>query len=305
VVALGLGGITEGDGSALFAAARVKVLLLGGHGLLGTAFRSTAPSGVEVAAPRRIQVDVTDHAALARAVDAAEPEWIINCAAMTAVDAAEGATEEAMRINADAAATIAALAHTRGTRVLLPSTDYVFDGPRDVPWGEADAPTPRSVYAKSKRAGEERLLASGAEALIVRTGWLFGDGGKNFPATMWQRASARTPSRVVNDQVGTPTSTRDAAAWSWALVAREARGIFHATNAGRASWFDVAQRIYDRCGFPDGITGVSTEEYGARAPRPAFSVLDCSRLERTLGATRRSWEQALDEYLATLVSSTT
>jgi dTDP-4-dehydrorhamnose reductase len=282
----------------------VKILLLGGHGLLGTAIRATAPAGADVAAPRRVQVDVTDHASLARAVDAAEPEWIINCAAMTAVDAAEGAADEAMRINADAVATIAALAHARGARVLLPSTDYVFDGPRDVPWREADAPQPRSVYAKSKRAGEERLLASGADALVVRIGWLFGDGGKNFPATMWQRASARAASAVVNDQVGAPTTTRDVADWCWRLIAQEARGIFHATNAGRASWFEVAQRIYDRCGFPEGVTGVSTATYGARAPRPAFSVLDCSKLERALGVTRRSWEQALDEYLATLVPPT-
>lgn len=282
----------------------MKVLLLGGHGLLGTAMRASAPASIEIAAPRRVQVDATDHAALARAVDAAEPDWIVNCAAMTAVDAAETSVDVAMRVNAEAVATIGALAHARGARVLLPSTDYVFSGPRDTPWREDDSTHPQSVYAKSKRAGEERLLASGAEALIVRIGWLFGDAGKNFPATMWQRASARAASKVVNDQVGAPTSTRDVAAWCWALMAKEARGVFHATNAGRASWFDVAQRVYAACGFADGVSGVSTATYGAPAPRPAFSVLDCTKLESFLGVTRRSWEAALDEYLATLAPPT-
>jgi len=282
----------------------VKVLLLGGHGLLGTALRATVPTGVEVAAPRRVQVDVTDRASLARAMDAAEPAWVINCAAMTAVDAAEKAAEDTMRINAAAVATIGALAHARGARVLQPSTDYVFDGPRDTPWRETDTPQPRSVYARSKREGEVQLLASGADALIVRIGWLFGDGGKNFPATMFQRASTHVTSKVVNDQVGAPTATRDVAQWCWALIAREARGLVHATNSGRASWFDVAQRIYTRCGFADGVSGVSTAAYAAPAPRPAFSVLDCTKLETTLGITRRSWESALDEYLATLAPPT-
>jgi dTDP-4-dehydrorhamnose reductase len=238
----------------------VKVLLLGGHGLLGTALRATAPPAYAIAAPRRVQVDVTDHAALARAVEAADPAWIINCAAMTAVDAAESDRAGAMRANADVPATLGALAHACGARVLQPSTDYVFDGPRTAPWREDDAPSPRSVYAESKRAGEERLLASGAESLIVRIGWLFGEGGRNFPATMWQRASARSTSNVVTDQIGTPTSTADVAEWCWRLIAGEARGVFHATNAGRASWFDVAQRVYERCGFPDGVTGVSSAE---------------------------------------------
>jgi dTDP-4-dehydrorhamnose reductase len=282
----------------------VRVLLLGGHGLLGTALRASAPAGIELAAPRRVQVDVTDHGSLARAVEAAEPAWIINCAAMTAVDAAESDAAGAMRANAEAVATIAALAHASGVRVLQPSTDYVFDGPRSTPWTERDTPAPRSVYAKSKRAGEEALLASGAGALVVRIGWLFGDGGKNFPATMWQRASAGNASKVVNDQFGAPTSTRDVASWCWALIAKEARGIFHATNAGRASWFDVAQRIYARCGFAAGVTGISTAEYGAPAPRPAFSVLDCTKLETVLGVQRRPWEAALDEYLATLAKPT-
>jgi dTDP-4-dehydrorhamnose reductase len=277
----------------------VKILLLGGHGLLGTALRASVPAGIDLAAPRRVQVDVTDHAAVARAVEAAEPAWIINCAAMTLVDEAERSPELARQLNDEAVGTIAAAARARGACVLHVSTDYVFDGPRDRPWSETDTPSPRSVYARSKRAGEERLLASGAEHLLLRTGWLYGDGRQNFPSMMWQRATARVPSRVVNDQIGAPTSTRDVAAWCWGLIAQDARGLFHAMNAGRASWFDAAARIYARLGFAEGVTGVTGAEYGAPAPRPAFSVLDCTKLERTLNVNRRSWDAALDEYLLT------
>jgi dTDP-4-dehydrorhamnose reductase len=280
----------------------MKVLLLGGHGLLGSALRDVAPAGAEIAAPRRVQVDVTDREALARAVDAAEPDWIIDCAAFTAVDVAEDAPSEAMRVNAEAVRTLAALAAARGARVLLPSTDYVFDGPRSEPWREDDPTAPRSAYARSKRAGEEALLASAAGGLVVRTSWLFGHAGRNFPATMWSRAVARTPSQVVDDQRGAPTFADDLAAWCWSLVACGAEGIVHAANRGAATWFDVARRVYARAGWSDGVTATTTAALRSPAARPAYSVLDCTRFDALVPGARRSWEAALDDYLGALAA---
>lgn len=280
----------------------MKVLLLGGHGLLGSALRTAAPAGVEIAAPRRLQVDVTDRDALARAVDAAEPAWIIHGAAFTAVDLAEEAPSEAMRINAESVRTVATLAAARGAAVLLPSSDYVFDGPRSEPWREDDQPAPRSAYARSKRAGEEALLGSGAAGMVVRTSWLFGRVGKNFPRTMWTRARARTASEVVDDQRGAPTFADDLALWCWALVAARGRGIYHATNSGSATWWEMAQRIYRRAGWKEGVTKTTTAALKSPAPRPAYSVLACDRLDALLPSPRRPWEEALDAYLDLLDS---
>jgi len=280
----------------------MKVLLLGGSGVLGSAIRDAAPSSVAITAPPHGMVDATDARALERALDASSPDWVVTCAAYTAVDAAESHEAEATRLNAEAPGMLGRLAESRGVRVLLPSSDYVFDGPRDRPWREDDVPAPRSVYARSKLAGERAVLASGALSLIVRTGWLYGRTGRSFPATMWTRAKQRSPSRVVGDQAGAPTYAADLAAWCWALMARDAVGIWHASNAGETTWADVAMRVYARAGFPEGVCWVSSGDYAAAAPRPAYSVLDCSRFDSVLPGARRRWEEALDAYLDTLVS---
>jgi dTDP-4-dehydrorhamnose reductase len=280
----------------------VKVLLIGGHGLLGTAFRDGAPEAARVNAPTRADLDLTDDAALSRTIQESAPDWIVNCAAYTAVDSAEANAAEADRVNGAAVGVLGRLAVATGARVLLPSTDYVFDGTSTRPYREDDAARPLSVYARSKRAGELALQASGAQALIVRSGWLFGRGGKNFPATMFGRARARTSSAVVNDQTGAPTSAADLAAWCWSLMAKDAVGTLHATNAGAATWFDVAREVYGAAGWPDGVHPTTTAEYGAGAPRPAYSVLDCARLDALALGVRRPWQDALAAYLRTLAN---
>lgn len=280
----------------------MKVLLFGGRGLLGTAFHQSIPSGTTIVAPPRAEVDVTDETAVARAIERLTPDWVIDCAAFTAVDDAEGQEAEAARVNSVAVGALGRLAAAHKARVLLPSTDYVFDGTSSRPYHEDDEPRPLSVYARTKRDGELALLGSGARALIVRTGWLYGRGGKNFPATMWQRAHSRTPSAVVSDQTGTPTSALDLARWSWQLIGLGAKGIVHATNAGHATWLDVARDVYAAAGWPEGVTATTTAAFGARAPRPAFSVLDCSRLDARISRARRSWRDALAEYLRHLAT---
>lgn len=286
----------------------MKVLLLGGSGMLGSALRATRPQEVALSAPTHASLDVTADDALAGALDAERPDWVLNCVAYTAVDAAESDEARARQLNAYVPELLGGLAAMRGVRVLHVSTDYVFGG-SDAgtggdrgtrPWREDDPCVPVSVYGRTKRLGERELIESGAQSVIVRTAWLFGDPGRNFPRTMWERAQAGLASRVVDDQRGAPTSALDLARWCWGLLRADARGIVHASNAGEASWADVAEYVYAAAGRPGMVTRVSSDEYETPAPRPRYSVLDGSRLETLIGETRRSWQSALDDYLVTL-----
>lgn len=278
----------------------VKVLLLGGSGMLGTALRAACPADVSLVAPGHAALDVLADDALAAALDAERPAWVINCVAYTAVDAAESDEARAWSLNALHPERLGGLAARRGIRVLHVSTDYVFGGVGTRPWREDDACAPVSVYGRTKLEGERGLAASGAEWVTVRTAWLFGDPGRNFPRTMWERAQLGLPSRVVDDQRGAPTSARDLAGWCWALIGADARGLVHASNAGEASWADVAEYVYAAVGRPGLVTRVSSAEYETPAPRPRYSVLDGTRLEALIGRPRRDWRAALDEYLGTL-----
>ncbi len=284
----------------------MKVLLLGGSGMLGSSLRATCPGEVSLSAPGHAALDVMADDDLARALDAERPDWVINCVAYTAVDAAESDEPRAWSLNAFLPEVLGGLAAMRGVRVLHVSTDYVFGaaasgsnvGTR--PWREDDPCAPVSVYGRTKLLGERELIASGAEHVIVRTAWLFGDPGRNFPRTMWERAQLGLPSRVVDDQRGAPTSALDLAGWCWALLRADARGIVHASNAGEASWADVAEYVYAAAGRAGMVTRVSSDEYETPAPRPRYSVLDGSRLESLIAAARRPWQLALDDYLVTL-----
>lgn len=284
--------------------------------MLGSSLRATCPGDVSLSAPGHAALDVLADDALAAALDAERPDWVINCVAYTAVDAAESDEPGAWALNAFHPERLGGLAALRGVRVLHVSTDYVFGGAgiaagagpsanpvADVgrrPWREDDACAPVSVYGRTKLLGEQALLDSGAEHLIVRTAWLFGDPGRNFPRTMWERAQLGLTSRVVDDQRGAPTSALDLADWCWALLRADARGIVHASNDGEASWADVAEYVYAAAGRPGMVTRVSSDEYETPAPRPRYSVLDGSRLESLIGVSRRSWQRALDVYLTTL-----
>lgn len=281
-----------------------RVLLLGGTGILGSALQRSRPSDVLVQAPGRAELDLTDVEAVERAVRTAEADWVVNAAAYTAVDAAESHESDARRLNADLPATIGREAAARGIPVLHVSTDYVFSGFATRPWREDDACSPASAYGRTKREGEVRLLESGASSLILRTAWLYGATGKSFPRTMWDRARRGEAARVVEDQQGAPTSAADLASWCWTLMRGTDRGLMHAANAGSTTWADVAERVYARAGLANAVTRVSSAEFAAPAPRPRYSVLDGSRLDaalRALGATpRRSWQDALDEFLSEL-----
>ncbi len=194
---------------------------------------------------------------------------------------------------------MARAAGATGARVLYVSTDYVFSGRGDQPIRETDPVGPLSAYGRSKLAGEQAVLAAGPGNAIVRTAWLFGRNGKNFVRTMLTLAAAGKPLRVVDDQFGSPTYTRDLAAALIELVERPAGGIIHATNSGQTTWFRFTREILRQAGRePVSLQPITSAELQRPAPRPAWSVLSLARLEREGYSVPRPWEEALAAYLA-------
>jgi len=246
--------------------------------------------------------------------------WVVHCAAYTAVDRAEAEPELAMRVNRDGAGNVARAATSAGARTVYISTDYVYDGERSEPWLPTDPVTPRSVYARSKLEGERAVAsacgagagpgaggaaaASSAEApLIVRTGWLYGAGGRNFVRAILDRAERGEGLRVVDDQRGRPTWGRNVAEAVLDLMrGGEAAGVWHVADGGDATWLEFAREAIRLRGLDVGVEGVSSEAWGAAAPRPGYSVLDLTATERALGRPMMHWAEALRRFLDERIS---
>jgi dTDP-4-dehydrorhamnose reductase len=272
----------------------MRVMLLGAGGLLGSTLALTAPAEVILRPYRREQLDITDSSRIDASIAKLNPDVIVNAAGYTAVDRAESERDWAFRTNGEAVGHLGRVAAQHGARVVHFSTDYVFDGRSREPYPE-DAPTaPVNVYGGSKLAGEIGLRESGAVALVVRTQWLFGTHGHSFARAMWERARTGTRTQVVADQFGRPTYVRDVATAVWRMIALGAEGTFHVANQGIASWFEFAEAIFARVGRSDLLIRCSSKEYGAPAPRPAFSALSTGRAETLLGAScLPHWRDAL------------
>jgi len=276
----------------------VKAIVAGCRGQLGRAVMAEGIArGWDVGGFDLPELDITDARALRRAILEAAPQFVVNCAAFTAVDGAELEEDRALAINGTAVAELARLADEAGAVLVQLSTDYVFDGAKSRPYREDDVPRPLSAYGRTKLAGEE-AAATASRHLIVRTAWLFGDGGSNFvEAIRRQVDSGARVLRVVADQYGCPTYAEDLATAVIALVEVGASGIVHAVNAGAASWYGFAREIASILGKEVEVVPITTAEAARRAVRPAYSVLDTSRLQGLLGASLPSWQDALRRYL--------
>ncbi|HUU68254.1 MAG TPA: dTDP-4-dehydrorhamnose reductase [Planctomycetota bacterium] len=275
------------------------ILVVGGRGMLGTDLVSLLRSDAAVnAASADIgEIDITDAGSIGRCLDSVRPDAIINCAAFTNVDACETQEQAAHAVNALGPELLAKACAPRGIRLLHVSTDYVFDGTKAEPYLPDDPPNPSSAYGRTKLAGEQAVAANCPDHLIVRTAWLYGTHGKNFVHTMLRLAKEKPELRVVSDQVGSPTFTRDLAGLLARLAHCNATGITHATNSGRCSWFEFACEIVKLAGLSTPVRPIPSSEYPTSTRRPAFSVLDCSRTERLAGVRIRHWRDALAEFL--------
>ena len=280
----------------------MRILVTGASGMLGREIARAArrlAGGVDwrVAAFGRADLDVTDPEEVRRALSIASPDVVINCAGYTDVDGAEMAEETARHVNAEAPMWLGRACLQAGATIVHFSTDYVFDGAAGRPYREDDPVAPLGAYGRTKLAGEEAIRASGVPHLILRTQWLYGRGGRNFVDTILAGAEAGETLRVVNDQHGAPTYVRDLAVASLVAVAKGLRGIYHAANAGSCTWYDAARTALLFANLdPKRVEPVPTAAFPRPARRPAYGILDTSRLAQA-GITLRSWEEALEAYI--------
>jgi dTDP-4-dehydrorhamnose reductase len=286
----------------------VRVLVFGADGQLGRELARVLPPDATLAT--RAAVDVRDAGAVVTAVGACRPDVVVNCAADNRVDALEAEPDVAFATNADGAAHVAAAAAGAGALVVHTSTDYVFGAARAParPWLESDEPAPRGVYARSKAAGERRVLATAPRAVIVRLSGLYAAGGArakggSFVDRVLARARAGERLRVVADQTTSPTWAQDAAA-AIALALPRWRapgaplGVYHVANAGACSWWAFARAALALAGVAADVEPVDTATFGAPAPRPAYSALASERLAGLGVPPLRPWRAALAAYLA-------
>jgi dTDP-4-dehydrorhamnose reductase len=283
----------------------LRTLILGGTGMLGRAVVAAARArGWPALGLSHAQADVADRERLLYWMDTFRPEVVVNCAAVTRVDACEGeARAAAFAINGEAVAHVAAAAQRAGARLVHVSTDYVFDGAASAPYREDAATRPLSVYGASKLLGEGRALAW-ERAAVVRTSWLFGPGGPNFVATMVGLIEqGKAPLRVVADQHGCPTYTPFLARAVLDLARAGVAGVVHYRNREPVSWYAFAREIARLWPGTSGdieVVPLTTAEFPRPAPRPAYSVLDVTRFEEAVGRRVEPWETGLAEYLATM-----
>jgi dTDP-4-dehydrorhamnose reductase len=282
-------------------------LVTGAGGMLGRDLVSVLERrGAEVAGLRRTDLDITDQAAVRAALRHWQPDVVVNCAAWTAVDGAETREADALLVNGQAVTGLAAACADQGTVLVQPSTDYVFDGQASQPYPEDSPTAPQTAYGRTKLAGEHAVLGQpGLTGYVVRTAWLYGAFGKSFVGIMIGRARAHADVQVVDDQRGQPTWTVDVAAQIAALVTAGAGpGIYHATSSADTTWFELAQEVYRRLGAdPDRVRPVRSADYGAAAPRPAYSVLGHAAWAEAGLPPIGDWRDALQRALPHLAAA--
>jgi dTDP-4-dehydrorhamnose reductase len=273
----------------------LRILLTGKNGQVGWEMQKVlAPMG-ELTALGRNELDLRDGTRLREAVRSVNPDLIVNAAAFTAVDKAESERDAAFAVNATAPGVLAEEAKKSGALLVHYSTDYIFDGAKSAPYVEEDEPNPINVYGASKLAGERAIAASGCRYLILRTSWVYGPRGSNFFLTMLRLGKERPELRVVDDQIGAPTSSIAIARATAQVVRPGAHGTYHLSAAGEVSWCGFARAILARAGIATPVIAIRTEDYPTPARRPLNSRLDCSRLRAAFGISLAPWEAQLAE----------
>ncbi len=278
-----------------------RILLTGGHGLLGKEIGNLLRRRFDVRITDLQECDVTSLPACRGAIGGFRPQVVIHCAAYTAVDRAEAEPAAAFAVNAEGTRNVALASREIGALVVTFGTDYVFDGTSSRPYREEDPVHPLSVYAKSKLAAEEALRETGCDHLLIRSQWLFGPGGKNFIRTILEKAGRGETLRVASDQTGCPTSTKDLAGAVEKLLEAGARGTVHFSNGGEATWFDLARFALDRSASgAAALLPAATRDLPYPASRPPYSVLSKEKYREITGDSPRPWDVAVAEFLGSL-----
>lgn len=277
----------------------MKILITGSNGQLGLELsrQLNAAGGKHKLVLTDIEkLDIVNQEQVFELVRQEQPDVIINCAAYTNVDACETDELNAFRVNAVGARNLSAAAYSIGAKMVQVSTDYVFDGQGSTPRKEYDPVNPRNAYGRSKAMGEKLVRETNPRHFIIRTAWLYGEGS-NFVRTMLRLAKERSEVQVVDDQVGSPTSTVDLAQCIINLVPTENYGTYHATCEGFCSWYEFARKIYEITGMQVRVCKISTEELNRPAFRPKYSVMENYMLKLIGMDSFRNWEDALEDYL--------
>lgn len=284
------------------------ILITGSHGQLGNEMQQAAGSfpAFNYLYTDIEDLDICDRAALNAFVKANNVNIIVNCAAYTAVDKAEDDVELCYKINSDAVRNIGEVASENNLKVVQISTDYVFDGTNHIPYTEDQPICPDTVYGKSKFAGEQALMSSCQDAVIIRTAWLYSSFGNNFVKTMIKLGTERDSLNVIFDQIGSPTYAADLAHAILTVLSHEpfVPGIYHFSDEGVCSWYDFTKTIHRIAGITCDVRPIETKDYPARTPRPHYSVLNKAKIKSTYGIVIPHWEESLERCIQILKQTT-
>jgi len=281
------------------AAGDIRIAVLGGRGMLGSDLVQTCrQQGLDPIAYDLPECDITNVDQVKQAIAGAE--IIVNCAAYTNVDGAESQAELAYKVNAEAVGRLGAIIRKAGKWVLHISTDFVFDGCGDKPYVETDHPNPINTYGKTKLAGEQLLARSGCEYCIVRVEWTYGSAGNNFVTKLIQRAKSQDTLKVVDDQMGSPTATIEAAGVICELLRKKPEGIYHFASAGYVSRYGMAEFILDKLSMDVNLLPCKTSDFPSPAKRPLNSRFDCSKITCLLDEPIERWQAPLELFLRQL-----
>jgi len=279
-----------------------KIVVIGAKGQLGSEFQNLEKNYpffqfyfYDVA-----EMDIVNRALVEKGIEELKPDYLINCAAYTAVDKAETEKELAFAINSDAVKNLALSCSKHNVHFIHISTDYVFDGEATEPYQENSILNPTNVYGQSKLKGEEEALDGDKNVIVIRTAWVYSAYGNNFVKTMLRLMTSKPEISVVADQYGSPTYAYDLAMAIMHIITsgKWVPGIYHFTNEGVISWFDFAEQIKNIRKLSSTIHAITTAEYPTRAKRPKYSVLDKTKIQKTFGLELRSWRESLKECLA-------
>jgi len=289
-----------------------KILVTGGNGQLGKELRefSSLHTGLDFVFLSREELPIHQFELVRKYFNTLKPAYCINCAAYTAVDKAESEKDLAFQINSEAVGVLAAVCKENETKFIHISTDYVFNGETTYPYTENFPTDPINVYGASKLEGEKQAMQLNPDSIIIRTSWLYSSLGKNFVSTMMQLMREKDEIKVIKDQLGSPTNAADLAETIFNIIAYchlqiydWNPGIYNFSNEGIISWYDFARAIKEITNSPCVVKPISTAEYPTTAKRPAYSVLDKAKIQKTFGIKLKKWKESLQTCIKKIQDS--